>query len=112
MGADCCASRDKVSYGSTNITRKDTVGSSKKSQEAIKALKDKTRKMEKFLAQVIQGGTPWTDPEFPPELKSLYNSKIDKVDQAKFKAYGWKRMTEIYDKPSVFYGGIEPNDIN
>ena len=81
----------------------------------MSAIEKETKKLESFVASVIAEGKPWTDPDFPPELKSLIDPKIDKsADVSTYKKYSWKRMTEIYkgQNPQVFSGGIHPNDIN
>ena len=64
------------------------------------------------MNEIIQKGKPWTDPDFPPKLKSLFDPAIDKGDKSKFAAYEWKRASECYDNPKVFDDAIEPNDIN
>jgi calpain-15 len=70
--------------------------------------------MEAFVQQVINKGTPWTDPDFPPVLSSLYDAWIDKsVDASRFKSLQWKRFEDVYtgQDPQVFSVGIDPNDI-
>lgn len=63
---------------------------------------------------MIADGKPWTDPDFPPEKKSLYDPRIDKsADRKAFDSYSWKRIKDIYGgKEQMFAGGIGPNDIN
>ena len=39
--------------------------------------------MEKYVLKVINEGKPWTDKDFPPELSSLYDPKIDKTADGK-----------------------------
>lgn len=68
--------------------------------------------MRSFVIEIIERGEPWTDPDFPPELKSLFDSAIDKGDSSKFASYDWKRAPECYDTPHVFDKKISPNDIN
>jgi len=54
----------------------------------------------------------WVDPEFPPELSSLIDPEVDTdASLAKYEQFEWKRVGEIYDEPSIFCDGIEPNDI-
>ena len=68
--------------------------------------------MEKFVQETIARGRPWTDPDFPPEKKSLYDPAIDTVDQKAFNSFTWKRASEIYNPVHIFEDGVEPNDIN
>ena len=61
---------------------------------------------------MIASGTPWTDPEFPPEIESLHDVQDDPKDADKYAAFTWKRFNQIYKKPVMFKDGIDPNDIN
>ena len=65
------------------------------------------------MYQIIQKGQPWTDKDFPPEQKSLYNPQIDlEADPSTYNKFTWKRASDIYKPCSIFEGGVEPNDIN
>ena len=68
--------------------------------------------MEKFVWETIAKNKPWTDPEFPPMAKSLYDPEIDQVDEALYKSFTWKRASQIYKPLYIFEDGVEPNDIN
>lgn len=69
--------------------------------------------MEQFVWQTIAKGKPYTDPDFPPEQKSLYDPRIDtEIDERTFQSFSWKRASEIYNPVYVFEDGVEPNDIN
>ena len=70
--------------------------------------------MERQMYEIIQLGKPWTDAEFPPERKSLYDPKIDTEvdDPRKFNNLTWKRASEIFNPVYIFEDGVEPNDIN
>jgi len=78
-------------------------------------IRKKTQRSD-FVQGVIDKGQPWTDPDFPPETKSLYDPEIDVlIDTAKradFDAYEWKRASEIFDNVMLFSDKIQPNDIN
>ena len=90
MGTACCTGREK-------IPAKGIVTTSPQTKAKVNAIESETKKLEAFVAAVIAEGKPWTDPEFPPELKSLIDPKIDKqADLRTYKKYSWKRMTEIY----------------
>jgi hypothetical protein len=53
--------------------------------------------MWQFVKDVIAKGAPWTDPDFPPQLKSLYDPRIDRVDDPDmYEEFEWKRFREIY----------------
>ena len=68
--------------------------------------------MERFVQETIAKGKLWTDPDFPPEMKSLFDPRIDEDDPQKYQALSWKRASEIYKPLYVFEDGVEPNDIN
>ena len=85
---------------------------SNKSKVAIQKLEQKQADMELFVQQVISKGKKWTDPEFPPEAKSLWDPQIDQVDESQYRAFKWKRASDIYKPVYVFEDGVEPNDIN
>ena len=60
-------------------------------------------KTREFVEKVLAKGEPWTDPDFLPEYKSLYNLDLDfEADGSKFRKCDWKRATEIYSKPVIF----------
>jgi len=40
-------------------------------------MEENSANMERFVQETIAIGKPWTDPEFPPETKSLYNPELD-----------------------------------
>ena len=68
--------------------------------------------MEKFVWETIAKNKPWTDPDFPPMAKSLYDPQIDQVDEDLYKSFSWKRASQLYKPVYVFEDGVEPNDIN
>ena len=103
----CCSTR-----GSDRIQRA-IVTSSEKSKTAIKAMEDKANEIERMVQDTISRGRPWTDPDFPPEQKSLYDPQIDnEVDSRLYNSFKWRRAKEIYPNALVFEDGVEPNDIN
>ena len=72
------------------------------------------------MQEQTASGTPWTDPEFPPERISLYDPVIDDRAEtygsktelsARFDQFEWKRAGEIFKNPQIFSDGIHPNDI-
>ena len=65
-----------------------------------------------MVQKTIARGKPWTDPEFPPAAKSLYDPAIDQVDESVYRSFSWKRASQIHPKVFVFEDGVEPNDIN
>jgi hypothetical protein len=67
--------------------------------------------MKKFVQGVIDEGKPWTDSDFKPDISSLFDPAIDEGSINDYNKYSWKRVPEIYKKPSVFHDGISPNDI-
>ena len=65
------------------------------------------------MYEIIQKGKPWTDPEFPPEPKSLYDVQIDlDADVRALSKITWKRASDIYNPVYIFEDGVEPGDIN
>ena len=50
-------------------------------------MKENNLRIEKFVQSVIKEGKPWTDPDFPPEMKSLFNPKLDEGSMSKYKAF-------------------------
>ena len=75
----CCESRDKSSS-------KRTLGvSNAKAAAAVTKMKENNLRIEKFVQSVIKEGKPWTDPDFPPEMKSLFNPKLDEGSMSKYK---------------------------
>ena len=59
-------------------------------------MKENNNAMEKFVIEIIQKGRKWTDPDFPPELNSLFDQNIDEGDINKYKSFEWKRIQDIY----------------
>ena len=86
----CCSSRGRPPAKPTIVTV------SSKSRNAIQKLEEKQAQMERFVQSTIQKGKPWTDPEFPPEQSSLYDPRLDDVDQQTYQSFSWKRASEIY----------------
>ena len=105
----CCSSRDN-----TRLKAKVNIKAvSQKSQAALDKQKAKSLAMERQMYEIIQMGKPWTDPEFPPERKSLYDRTIDKeADPKTYNAFTWKRASAIFNPIYIFEDGVEPNDIN
>ena len=102
----CCESRAKIGG-------KRTLGvSNVKAAQAVNKMKENNAKIEKFVMDIIQKGQPWTDPDFPPALRSLYDPNLDEGDINKYKSFEWKRFKEIAKSPAMFRDGIDPNDIN
>lgn len=64
-----------------------------------------------FVQSVIEKGEPWTDQDFPPEMRSLANENDEAEQRERMKDYSWKRLSEIYKDCKVFSAGITPNDI-
>ena len=70
-------------------------------------------KMRTFVDGIIAKGKPWTDPDFPPQVKSLFDPVVDKeADAGKFSSYDWKRASDCYANPAVISDGITVSDIN
>ena len=108
MGA-CCSSRDG---GSSRKAPPKVKAISDRSRAALQKQQSKVSSMKKMLNETIAVGKPWTDPEFPPERSSLYDPRIDNVDQGAFDSYSWKRAGSLFPNAQIFEDGIEPNDIN
>ena len=104
MGS-CCSSREK-------IPPRGIVTTSDKTRKRVEELERKSKEIEKMVLRVIGEGKPWTDPDFQPNMKSLFNPSIDEGDASLYRSLAWKRAKDIYKQPKVFSGGIEPNDIN
>ena len=86
---------------------------SNKSRAAIKKMQTEMVQIKRFVQDTIAKGKPWTDDDFPPERKSLYDPKIDTdIDAHTFNSFKWKRASEIFNPIDVFVGGVDPNDIN
>ena len=66
---------------------------SNNSRASIQKLESKKIDMERFVQSQIAKGQPWTDPDFPPEAKSLYDPRIDQVDQDTYAKFSWKRAS-------------------
>ena len=64
-----------------------------------------------FVQEVIAAEEPWTDPQFPPVFKSLFDKKLDLGDPERFEPIEWIRASEVYENPKLFVGGIEPCDV-
>lgn len=64
-----------------------------------------------FVQSVIEKGEPWTDQDFPPEMRSLANENDEAEQRERMKDYSWKRLSNIYQDCKVFSAGITPNDI-
>ena len=60
---------------------------SNKSRAAIQKMEQAQADLERSVEEIIAKGKPWTDPDFPPEIKSLYDPKIDQVDEGVYKAF-------------------------
>lgn len=102
----CCVSREGVA-----IQGKDISGTDDATNATLNKMRAEHKQVEDMVAKVISEGKPWTDKDFPPEAKSLYDPNVDKGDASQFNLK-WKRISEVYKTPQVFSGGIEPNDIN
>ena len=100
------------SNGSLNRGKQPIIAVSEKSRSAIQNKEANEAEMARFVWAKIAEGRPYTDPDFPPEVKSLYDPQIDDVDEATYKSFSWKRASEIYDPAYIFEDGVEPNDIN
>lgn len=61
---------------------------------------------------IIDQGQPWTDPDFKPDISSLFDPKIDEGSISDYNKYSWKRISQIYKKPEVFKNSISPDDIS
>ena len=59
---------------------------------------------------VIDSGEPYTDPDFPPEMCSLWNTVDLPQRKAKMASIKWKRASEMYKNPVIF-DEIDPGDI-
>ena len=63
----------------------------------------KLDEMRRFVDQVIARGQPWTDPEFKPDITSLFDPANDEGSIGDFNKYAWKRLSEIYTHGNVFH---------
>jgi calpain-15 len=70
----------------------------------------------------VPEGEKWTDPDFPPEFKSLspewtYESFLSKEEFEKWKTLTWRRASDIpclqndWGETNVIKEGIRPGDI-
>ena len=64
-----------------------------------------------FVESVIATGKPWTDPDFPPHISSLFDPENDEGKIETYKLIQWRRVAEIFKKPAIFTDGVTPNDI-
>ena len=107
MGGVCCSQRGK------DRIRTPIVTISNKSRTAVQKMQQKETDMERMVQETIAKGKPWTDPDFPPMQKSLYDPSIDnKVDVTFYNSLSWKRASQIYKPVYIFEDGVEPNDVN
>ena len=65
-----------------------------------------------MVDEIIEAGQPWTDPDFPPEKKSLVNEDDSAEQRDKMLSIKWMRASELMPDAEVFKDGISPNDIN
>ena len=72
----CCSSREK-------IPARGIVTTSDLTRAKVDKIEQESKDMEKYVLKVINEGKPWTDKDFPPELSSLYDPKIDKTADGK-----------------------------
>jgi len=49
--------------------------------------------MRAFVQSVIEKGQPWTDPDFKPDMSSLFDPEIDEGNIGDYNKYSWKRIT-------------------
>lgn len=74
MGTVCCQPSDQE-------IQDGAAGSSIEKKKTIKNIVAKPEpeptELEKFVRGVIASGEKWTDPDFPPEASSLYDSRAD-----------------------------------
>jgi len=55
------------------------------------------------VSEKIAAGQPWTDPDFPPSDKILFDPVNDKKDRAiKYEGIEFRRANEIYTEPTLF----------
>lgn len=66
------------------------------------------------LQAVLDVGTPWTDPDFPPCASSLFHDWSSVPSQELWSKFRWRRSTEFYGKtgPTDLSGKIVPDDIS
>ena len=88
MGS-CCSSREK-------IPPRGIVTTSDKTRKRVEELERKSKEIEKMVLRVIGEGKPWTDPDFQPNMKSLFNPSIDEGDASLYRSLAWKRAKDIY----------------
>ena len=89
----CCTSRD-----SSVIQRRNTLGTDDKATAKLSQINSQFRSIENMVAGVIAEGKPWTDKDFPPESKSLFDPRVDNGDASQF-TQEWKRISEVYKNP-------------
>ena len=70
-----CGSRGK------DLRKAPIVTVSNQSRNAIAKMEMDEQNMEKFVWETIAKGKPYTDPDFAPEQSSLYDPRIDEVDE-------------------------------
>jgi hypothetical protein len=64
-----------------------------------------------FVESVIATGKPWTDPDFPPHISSLFDPENDEGKIETYKLIQWRRVADIFKKPAIFTDGVTPSDI-
>lgn len=67
-----------------------------------------SQKYKSLCDDLARSNKQFTDSDFPPEKSSL--ATPDKLSSYRDIA-AWKRATEIFTKPALYEGKIEPNDI-
>lgn len=71
MGGVCCSQRGK------DRIRTPIVTISNKSRAEVQKKYQKEVDLELMVQKTIARGKPWTDQDFPPTVKSLYDPAID-----------------------------------
>ena len=73
-------------------------------------------RLQTTYKQVIESARSFTDPDFPPKLESLLdetnnngNITQEKIDY--FKELKWQRLSELYDKHSLFSKSMKAENI-
>lgn len=63
-----------------------------------------------MVAQIIDAGEEWTDPDFPPNQNSI---QVPGEKPNASRQYEWKRAKDIFEPGFVVFNeDIDPNDIN
>ena len=64
------------------------------------------------VAKILDTQQPYTDPEFPPSIESIYDqndNRIKQEDREHYERLGWERLSVIYPQQKL-YGDVFKSD--